>query len=458
MLEATVGDTIIAHVHNKLGNETTGLHWHGISQKGSQEMDGPIAGTQCPIPPGSSVTYKFLGQYPDGLRGPFIIHDPDDPYKDQVDDEIEMLSPSNTDFRPPIPDSIILNEGGRNKLYFEQGKTYRLRIISFAAFGSCMIDFDSHPLEIIMQDASYITKTEATQIRLAAGQRYDVLISAPSNSSANYPFLFSLDFNPDYHNPVAGWKFNATGYIVLDESEPTTSVDVVHTWDPVDDFLFTNPNDDGPLGPLATTITLDFTFCFDNYSIPRACFNGHPYVPQLVPSLYTAATTGDDNDNPVVYGGANAYVAPSGHVVDIVINNLDSAIHPFHLHGHQFQVLDRPAAGAGSFSGSTGGFPARPASRDTVSVNGNSYAVLRFRADNPGVWLFHCHIEWHVEMGLTATVVEAPDRLRGKAFPGDHIDLCKAQGLPYRGNAAGNTENYTDTDGMLFVNPPVYTG
>lgn len=60
ILEATVGDTIIAHVNNKLGNETTGLHWHGITQKGSQEMDGPVAGTQCPIPPGSSVTYKFL--------------------------------------------------------------------------------------------------------------------------------------------------------------------------------------------------------------------------------------------------------------------------------------------------------------------------------------------------------------------------------------------------------------
>jgi iron transport multicopper oxidase len=36
--------------------------------------------------------------------------------------------------------------------------------------------------------------------------------------------------------------------------------------------------------------------------------------------------------------------------------------------------------------------------RDVIAVNGNSYAVLRFKADNPGVFLFHCHIEWHVGM------------------------------------------------------------
>ena len=59
-LEATVGDTVIVHVDNKLGNETTSLHWHGITQRGTPEMDGPVAGTQCSVPPGSSVTYKFL--------------------------------------------------------------------------------------------------------------------------------------------------------------------------------------------------------------------------------------------------------------------------------------------------------------------------------------------------------------------------------------------------------------
>lgn len=369
-----------------------------------------------------------------------------------------MLQPSNTAFHPPLPDSILLNEGGSSKISLDKGKTYRLRLINFSAFAACMIHFNSHPMRIIMQDGSYITETQASQVRLDAAQRYDVLISIASNSSTNYPFLFALDVNPDYHNPFLGWNYNKTGHLVIDPSKSTSSVDVVHTFAPVDDSKFTNPTGTGLLSPLAKTITLDFSFCFDNYSIPRACFNGHPYVPQLVPSLYTAATTGEDNDNPVVYGGANPYIAPSDEVIDIVVNNLDVSLHPFHLHGHQFQVLARAAAGAGRFSGSTDEFPAHPASKDTITVNGGSYAVLRIRADNPGVWLFHCHIEWHVEMGLTATIVEAPTKLRGRKFPEDHLELCRAQGLPYQGNAAGNTENYTDTAGMLFVNDPTYTG
>lgn len=101
-IEGTVGDTIVIHVFNNLGTESTGIHFHGINQAGSQVMDGPSGVTQCPTPPGSSFTYSFVvskfqkletidltrphqldapgsywyhshnkGQYPDGLRGKF---------------------------------------------------------------------------------------------------------------------------------------------------------------------------------------------------------------------------------------------------------------------------------------------------------------------------------------------------------------------------------------------------
>lgn len=43
----------------------------------------------------------------------------------------------------------------------------------------------------------------------------------------------------------------------------------------------------------------------------------------------------------------------------------------------------------------------RPPIKDTVDVPAGGYTVLRFLADNPGVWMFHCHIEWHVEMGMS---------------------------------------------------------
>ena len=97
--------------------------------------------------------------------------------------------------------------------------------------------------------------------------------------------------------------------------------------------------------------------------------------------------------------------------VDIVLNNLDDGGHPFHLHGHDFYVLStyKTVRGWGSFNpfelsaDEAPGGPYdldRPLKRDTVFVPRRGYAVLRFRADNPGIWMFHCHILWHQASGM----------------------------------------------------------
>ncbi len=189
-----------------------------------------------------------------------------------------------------------------------------------------------------------------------------------------------------------------------------------------------------------------------------ACFNNLTYIDQKVPTLYSAATTGNDSSNPIVYGQVNPFVVNYNDTVQVVVNNNDVANHPFHLHGHDFQVLTRPDSGTGPWPGKDENYESTPPMRDTVTIMPNSYVVLRFRATNPGVWLFHCHIEWHVEMGLTATVIEAPDHLQGMTFPDDHINACKLMGTPYQGNAAGNTENATNTTGFITVPPTTYNG
>lgn len=63
-IEATVGDTVVINVNNKLGNQTSGLHFHGINQILSPDMDGPSGVTQCPLPPGDALTYKFVADAP----------------------------------------------------------------------------------------------------------------------------------------------------------------------------------------------------------------------------------------------------------------------------------------------------------------------------------------------------------------------------------------------------------
>ena len=90
-----------------------------------------------------------------------------------------------------------------------------------------------------------------------------------------------------------------------------------------------------------------------------------------------------------------------------------------------------------------------------MKVYGLGYLVYRFVADNPGVWAFHCHIDWHLGAGFFATMVEAPLALqKEQSVPADQVNVCKKQGLPYQGNAAGNTKNFTDLTGAN-TSPPV---
>ena len=58
-IDVNQGDQVVVNVYNNLGNQSTSLHWHGMHQNGTTYMDGTTGGTQCPIPPGSSLTYSF---------------------------------------------------------------------------------------------------------------------------------------------------------------------------------------------------------------------------------------------------------------------------------------------------------------------------------------------------------------------------------------------------------------
>ena len=119
---------------NHLPYNGTTVHWHGIRQNGTLEMDGVNAVTQCPIAPGDHFTYRFKAiqygtswyhshyslQYGDGLVGPLTIHGPSSANYDEARDPILMTDWNHrsgfSDFQteltaPPTPqmDSILLN-------------------------------------------------------------------------------------------------------------------------------------------------------------------------------------------------------------------------------------------------------------------------------------------------------------------------------------------------------------
>lgn len=60
----TKGDRVIVHATNSLGNQTTSLHFHGLYQNGTTQMDGPVGVSQCAIALGSTFTYNFTVDQP----------------------------------------------------------------------------------------------------------------------------------------------------------------------------------------------------------------------------------------------------------------------------------------------------------------------------------------------------------------------------------------------------------
>ncbi|QCE01522.1 L-ascorbate oxidase [Vigna unguiculata] len=90
----------------------------------------------------------------------------------------------------------------------------------------------------------------------------------------------------------------------------------------------------------------------------------------------------------------------------------EMSLHPWHLHGHEFWVL---GYGEGKFEeGDERKLNLRnPPLRNTVVVFPYGWSALRFRADNPGVWAFHCHIEGHFEMGMGVVFAEGVEHVKG---------------------------------------------
>ncbi|KAK7739102.1 hypothetical protein SLS62_011302 [Diatrype stigma] len=499
---ADVGDNVVVRVTNQLGNQSTSLHFHGLFMNGSTHMDGPVGVTQCDIVPGASFTYNFTinqhgtywyhshthGQYPDGLRGPLIIHDPESPFLDMYDEEVVLtvsdwyhdqmadllpgfISKSNPTGAEPVPDAALFNDTQGLQVPVQPGRTYLVRMVNMGAFAGQYIWFEGHNMSIVEVDGVYTEPAVADMIYLSAAQRCSFLLTAKNETDANYAFVASMDTTL-FDTLPEDLNYNTTGWLVYDEANSLPDAAIVDgDFDPFDDMTLVPFDRQTLLPPPDRTIELDVIMDNLGDGANYAFFNNISYVAPKVPSLYTALSASDAQDagNPSIYGSyTNAFVLAQNEVVQIVVNNLDSGRHPFHLHGHHFQAIYRSEEEAGTFADVGGDamteadFPQTPMRRDTLVLYPDGNVVLRFRADNPGVWLFHCHIEWHVASGLIATFVEAPDALRDQysadPLPADHLAACAAAGTPVEGNAAGNVADFLDLTGENRAPEPLPDG
>jgi FtsP/CotA-like multicopper oxidase with cupredoxin domain len=103
------------------------------------------------------------------------------------------------------------------------------------------------------------------------------------------------------------------------------------------------------------------------------------------------------------------FMVAEGDVVTMTIENHSGEVHPMHLHGHHAVVLSRDGVAA------TGS----PWWIDSLNVrDGESYDIA-FVADNPGIWVDHCHNLKHAAQGLLAHLMyigyTTPYRVGGDA-------------------------------------------
>ncbi|KAG0035562.1 hypothetical protein BGZ82_005230 [Podila clonocystis] len=438
-INVTLNDTLVINVINQI-DEPTSLHAHGLFQVGNNQMDGPSMVTQCPIPPGASFTYNI----PITQTGTYWIHGH---HKDWYHQEhavllAQYLSIFNPSGAEPVPQSGLINQATDQKFQFVPGKTYRLRIINMSALAMFHFHIDEHDMHIIEIDGVDVVRTPVTSFPISAAQRYSVLVTAKNSTANNY--LLHGDMDPMMFDSVpADLQLNVTGTIVYSDSAPLAPEET-SDWPDFEDAII------APVMPKSTTTpntqyVLNAAFSVLDDYINKATFNDITYVMPKVPSLYTALSMGNNSlsSNPEVYGKySHPLVLPHNDMIEIVINNQDAGNHPFHLHGHVFQVVGR---GDGAYDPASGPYPfylntsENPLRRDTVLVRSEQNVAIRFKADNPGVWFFHCHIEWHLQAGLATTMIEAPEAMAGVlTVDSKHFEQCKALGIPYEGNAAGN--------------------
>ncbi|KIL59933.1 multicopper oxidase [Amanita muscaria Koide BX008] len=440
---------VINSLHDRSMLTTTSIHWHGIYQGGSSWADGPVGVTQCPITPGNSFLYEFTvpdqagtfwyhshhsTQYCDGLRGPLVVYDDDDPHKSlyDVDDESTVITLSEW-YHPPSPsqglipvyDSILVNGVGRYIggpasplaiVNVSQGTRYRIRLLSLSCDPHFSFSIDNHIMTVIEVDGVSTQPLTVDSIDIFAGQRYSFILNA-NQAVGNY-WIRAVPVPPPIGLAIlryAGAPNAEPRTLETPSVRPLIETDLVP--------LQNSPAPGAPyLGGADINLVLNIT---TNVTTGQYYINGASFTPPTVPVLLQILS-GARRAQELLPSGS-VYVLPRNKVVEVSIpGGSDQSPHPFHLHGQNFAVIRSANSPALDF--------AHPVIRDVVNtgVIGDN-VTFRFTTDNPGPWFLHCHIDWHLQLGLAIVFVTDSDATAESRRPAAWDQLCpiyNQSGLP----------------------------
>ncbi|QSZ30281.1 hypothetical protein DSL72_004803 [Monilinia vaccinii-corymbosi] len=452
-ITADWGDDIIVHVTNNLTSNGTSIHWHGMRQLYNSLNDGVPGVTQCPIPPGDSLTYHFhadnygsswyhshfILQYADGLFGPLVINGPATANYDEdlgalfLNDWDHVTIQSLWDLAktspgppPPLLTGLMngtntYNGGGKKfSTTFKSGKKYRIRVINTAVDGVMQFSIDGHSFTVIANDFVPLVPYEATSIQISIGQRYDIIVTANAPVGnywirSGWVTSCAKNKNPDNMTGILRYEGSST------TADPTTTSTVEISTSCLDEPLEKLV----PYVPLnATASSVIVTSLTRSDNVWK--FNGTSLrLNWTEPTLLTILNGG--SIWPASYNviPIDSTTTNQGWTV-LAITGSPGPSHPIHLHGHDFWVL---AQGPGAYSSSIVLNLVNPPRRDVMSLPSDGHLVIAFPIDNPGSWLLHCHIAWHASEGLALQFVESESSILstiGTAGVAKFQDTCAA--------------------------------
>jgi bilirubin oxidase len=384
-LEVREGDRVIVHFQNDLPEPTT-VHWHGMHLP--SDMDGspyhPVAPGErhdylFTVHPGTAGTYWYHPhpshgrtgyQVAKGLYGALIVRSAEDPLSHSVTEKLLILSDNrflpdgSIDIPDPSsPEGRVDRENGREgnvlfvngevmpTLTIRSGEVQRWRVINASAARVYRLALPGHTFLHVGSDGGLFERpVEVEEILLSSAERVELLVRGTGPPSGR-SVLQTLPY--DRYVP---------------QTRPAN-------WNRTRDLLTLQYTGEPPVAPVPLPEVL------------------RP-IPALDPALATATRVIVMNQ-----GFLNGLTMDMGRVDENAslgvteiwqLENVVGMDHPFHLHGFQFQVLER------------NGVPEPfPSWKDTVNVPKHETARFIVRYDHhPGKWMFHCHILDHEDNGM----------------------------------------------------------
>ena len=364
-IEANWGDIIQVTVRNALTANGTSIHWHGMRQLHSVQMDGVNGLTECPIAPGQAKTYTFKAveygsswyhshytiQYGEGLVGNIKIHGPSSANYDVEAGFVQLTdwwqTPLFTVFArvlrgPPLSDGVLVNGKGKlngtgsySEISLEKGKKNKLTLNNVGNNVYFHVSIDNHPMTVVAVDFVPVEPYTVESLTISVGQRYDVIVDANQEGGAFWLRTATGGGQcdgPNKKQQAGDTKGAIVRYKGSSGGEPTTSsyqmpsgcAHEVNNIVPIRKKSVPAPAS----APILLDLTMDTTqgiFWKVNGFAINIDWN-QPTLAYLQNNTYTLP---QDDNGLTVSGDGWAYVT---------IQNDTPLPHPIHLHGHNCKL------------------------------------------------------------------------------------------------------------------------